>query len=64
MKNIKEKYTIQITDVGVEILATNSKEIHLTAVEALMLLDILKNEEKTLIKMAEAVSPIPTKVCP
>jgi len=62
MESIKEKYTIQITVKGVQIISTDGQEIHLTALESLMLLDILRNEEQTLKQMANASSPIPIKI--
>jgi len=36
--------------------------LHFTPGEALMLLDILKNEEPNLRRMAEKASPIPLKI--
>lgn len=47
---MKEKYTIQITDNGMNIICEDGKEIHLSATDALMFLDILKNEKKILNK--------------
>lgn len=53
MEGITEKFTIKITDSGFVILNGEEKGLHLTPVEALMLLDILRNEESKLRKMAE-----------
>jgi len=62
MEGIKEKFTIKITDTGINILNEEEKSMHFSASEALMLLDILRNEEPTLKKMAEDASPIPIKI--
>ena len=64
MEGIKEKFTVEITESGVDILGGNRQLLHFTAVEALMLLDILKNEEAKLKRMAEEASPIPIKIKP
>jgi len=62
MEGVKEKFTIKITDSGVVILSGKDRSLHLTAGEALMLLDILRNEEPKLKQMAEEASPIPIKI--
>ena len=62
MEGITEKFTIKITDRGIVILSGEEKSLHFTPVEALMLLDILRNEESKLRKMAEEASPIPIKI--
>ena len=62
MEGIKEKFTVEITKSGVDILGAEGQVLHFTAVEALMLLDILKNEEEGLKRMAEEASPIPIKI--
>jgi hypothetical protein len=51
-----------MTKSGVDILGPDGQVLHFTAVEALMLLDILKNEEAELKRMAEEASPIPSKI--
>ena len=61
MERIREKFTIKITDTGITILSEQDS-MHFSAGEALMLLDILRNEEPNLRKMAEADSPIPIKI--
>lgn len=53
-----EKFTIKVTDKGIEVIGENGNRMEFSAVEALMLLDILKNEEPELRKMAEAASPL------
>ena len=62
MEGIKEKFTVEITKSGVDILGGDGQVLHFTAVEALMLLDILRNEEAELKRMAEEASPIPIKI--
>ena len=60
-----EKFTIKITKSGIEITAIENdeqKQIHLKAGEALMLLDILKNEEDNLRNMALKNSPLPFEI--
>jgi hypothetical protein len=53
-----EKFTITITDRGVLVTGENETRMEFSAGEALMLLDILKNEEIELRKMAESASPL------
>ena len=62
MEGITEKFTVEMTKSGVDILGADRQVLHFTAVEALMLLDILKNEEAELKRMAEETSPIPIKI--
>ncbi|MCP4111081.1 MAG: hypothetical protein GY749_37075 [Desulfobacteraceae bacterium] len=65
MEEIKEKFTIKITDTGliIDSMAEGMKTTtSFTASEALMLLDILRNEEQNLQKMAEQASPAPFKI--
>ncbi len=59
MEGIKEKFKIEMTESGVVILGGDGPRLNFTAGEALMLLDILRNEEPQLRKMAEAASPMP-----
>jgi hypothetical protein len=61
MEGIREKFTIRITDNGVAIVSGEGERLRFTAPEALMLLDILRNEQAKLKKMAEEASPIPIK---
>jgi hypothetical protein len=62
MEGIIEKFTVEMTKSGVDILGGDGQVLHFTALEALMLLDILKNEEAELKRMAEEASPIPIKI--
>jgi hypothetical protein len=62
MEEITEKLTIKITDSGIVILNGEESSLHFTSGEALMLLDILKNEEPRLRKMAEEALSIPIKI--
>jgi len=57
MEKIMEKFTLEITDIGISIRDSEEKSLHFTASEALMFLDILRNEEPKLKKMAEDASP-------
>ena len=53
---VREKFTVKITESGLVIVAADEcgeKHLHFTAGEALMLLDILKNEEEGFKQMAE-----------
>ena len=51
-----EKFTIKVTDNGVVVVGEKGNRMEFSAGEALMLLDILKNEETELRKMAESAS--------
>ena len=62
MEEEKEKFTIKIKEDGVDIISGEGKSLYFTASEALMLLDILKNEEQKLKRMAEEASPMPMKI--
>ncbi len=62
MENIKEKYTIRVTESGVVIQKGDKTRLEFTPVEALMLLDILKNEESAIKRMAEEATPLPTRI--
>jgi hypothetical protein len=62
MKDAKEKFTIHISGQGVKISGAGGECLELTAVEALMVLDILRGEENQLKVMAEASSPLPMKI--
>ncbi len=57
-----EKFTIEITETGLAVAGNNGNKLEFTAAEALMLLDILKNEESELREMADAASPLSGKV--
>lgn len=62
MEGITEIYTIKITESGLAILSGKGKSLHFTATQALMLLDILREEEQRLKQMAQEASPIPIKI--
>jgi hypothetical protein len=61
MEGIIEKFTINITESGIDIVSGEGTGLHFTAGEALMLLDILRNEETKLKRMADEAAPIPIK---
>ena len=56
---MKEKFDISVTEEGLLIRGEEGMSMHFSAVEALMLLDILKAEETTLRRMADEASPLP-----
>ena len=53
-----EKYTIEIDDAGHVTISGEDGQLRFSAVEALMVLDILKNEENKLKELAEEAAPI------
>jgi hypothetical protein len=61
MERAREKFTISVTERGVVIRAGSGSNVEFSAGEALMLLDILRDEEARLQSMAEAASPLPIK---
>jgi hypothetical protein len=58
MEGMKERFTITIEEEGLVIRGGDGSRMQFAAVEALMLLDILKHEEERLKKMAQDASPI------
>ncbi|MBP1738010.1 MAG: hypothetical protein H6Q48_303 [Deltaproteobacteria bacterium] len=62
MKASKERYRIMVGEGGLEIHSKEGKSLSFTAAEALMLLDILKNEEEKLKLLAEQASPLPFRI--
>lgn len=62
MVEIIEKFTIEVTESGLDIASGREKALRFTASEALMLLDILKDEEMNLKRMAEEASPAPMRI--
>jgi malate/lactate dehydrogenase len=62
MKESAERYRITVGDGGLEICDSKGKRLSFTAAEALMLLDILKNEEEKLRLVAEKASPLPVRI--
>ena len=57
-----EKFTIEVTEIGFVVTGEDGDRLEFSAIEALMLLDILKNEEPELRKMADATSPMSVKI--
>lgn len=62
MTKTTERYSITVGDGGLEIRNTKGKVLSFTAAEALMLLDILKNEEEKLRLTAEKASPLAVRI--
>jgi hypothetical protein len=62
MERFTEKFTIRVTDSGLFIMDQEGKSLNFSAGEALMLLDILTNEEAELKAMAEKASPLPVTI--
>ena len=62
MAETKEIFTIEVTDNGLDIFNGGERVLHFTAGEALMLLDILQNEEANLSRIADDASPIPIRI--
>jgi hypothetical protein len=58
-----ERFTIHVTEEGVRICSAEGRELQFTASEALMLLDILKQEEIALRRTAAEASPLPFRIC-
>jgi hypothetical protein len=58
----KERYRITVGDAGLEIRDSRGKGLRFTAAEALMLMDILKNEEEKLKQLADKASPLPARL--
>lgn len=59
---IKERFVIRMTDEGMEIASGKRRPVRFTAREALMVLDILQQEEKNLRRIAEEASPLPVRM--
>jgi hypothetical protein len=62
MKESRERYRITVGDAGLEILGSQGNSLSFTAGEALMLLDILRNEEEKLKTLADKASPMPVRI--
>ena len=62
MENCREKFSINVTDGMVVIADEKGKTLSFRPGEALMLLDILKNEEPELRKMTDEASPLPIRI--
>lgn len=59
---IKERFVIRMTDEGMEIASGKRRPMRFTACEALMVLDILQQEEHNLRKIADEASPLPVRM--
>ena len=53
-----EKFTIEIDDAGNVTISGDERFLRFTAVQALMVLDILKSEEDRLRRLVDEASPI------
>ena len=62
MEGATERFTIEITEGGLVITDGKGLSLEFTAGEALMLLDILTEEEKRLRNIAQEASPGPIKI--
>jgi hypothetical protein len=62
MKKPAERFRITVSDGGLEIHSSEGKGLSFTAAEALMLLDLLRNEEERLKRLAEQASPLPLQI--
>ena len=62
VENIRQKFTISLTDHVLVITDETGTTLRFRPGEALMLLDILKNEEPELKRLAEEASPIPLRI--
>lgn len=59
---VRERVTIRVVEQGLEIRCHEGGKVVLTASEALMLLDVLRQEEPELTRLAEEASPLPMRV--
>lgn len=57
-----ERFTIKVIEGGLAITSEKGMRIEFTAGEALMLLDILTEEQERLRTMAREASPAPIKI--
>lgn len=62
MQGAKEHFTIEVNEKGVRIQEYGGGEVVFSPSEALMLLDILREEENSLREAAEAACPLPIRV--
>ena len=62
MEESTERYNITVGDGGLEIHGSDGNIVSFTPTEALMLLDILKNEEEKLRQLADKASPMPVRI--
>jgi hypothetical protein len=61
---MKEKFTITVDDEGLVITGEGGNRMQFMAVEALMLLDILRDEEEKLKRMVRDASPVSLGIQP
>jgi hypothetical protein len=59
---MREKFVIRMTEEGMEIAGGRRRPMRFSACDALMLLDILKEEEDNLRKIADDASPLPLRI--
>jgi len=57
-----EKFTVQVSEGGMDIIRGERASLHFSPLEAIMLLDILRNEEQNLRRMADDASPMPAQI--
>ncbi len=62
MDKSTERYRITIGEGGLEIRSSEGNTLSFTATEALMLLDLLKNEEEKLRLLADQASPLSVRI--
>ena len=62
VEKIKKKFVIQMTEEGMEISSGRGRRLRFSACDALMLLDILKEEEENLRRIADEASPLPMRI--
>jgi hypothetical protein len=62
VEKIKKKFIIQMTEEGMEISSGRGRRLRFSACDALMLLDILKEEEENLRRIADEASPLPMRI--
>jgi hypothetical protein len=62
MEEARERFTIEITEKGFAITGEGGVSLEFKACEALMLLDILAEEEQRLRNMAQEASPALMKI--
>jgi len=62
MEGTRERFSIKIREGGLVITDEKGMRLKFTASEALMLLDILTQEQKRLRNMAQEASPAPIKI--
>lgn len=58
----RDRFTIRVTDHGLEIEGEEGVRVSFSAAEALMLLDILQQEEGELRRLADEASPLPGSI--